>query len=109
MGRSTGSRIVARPAFPDKSSGIWGSLPGHSCGGSAAFQTASLLGPVSRTTRDVDRALDPLRLMHKFQLLHAPFTFFEGLTGMGSTCPALKRRELRAGAVAPPGLTREGA
>ena len=37
---------------------MWGAtLPGHSCGGSGGLEPPSLLGPLSRTTRDVAAAL----------------------------------------------------
>lgn len=45
------------PAFPAacKQVGQWHveqELPGHSCGGSARLELASLLGPISRATHD---------------------------------------------------------
>ncbi|EHJ62313.1 hypothetical protein NSU_0910 [Novosphingobium pentaromativorans US6-1] len=57
-GRSPGSRIIAPPHLPGilvtrRQWPIGTELPGHSCGDSAGIEPASLLGPASRTTRDV--------------------------------------------------------
>ena len=48
----SGSSLPARLPGPKTSGMLDRSLPGYSCGGSAEFSSASLFGPVSRTTRD---------------------------------------------------------